>query len=420
MVVGFERGYRVSWQTSLGGIPPEMIELNERRWSADHCSVDPSQVPGVFFSSRPIESADAQHHRPRADRATPAWHQPRAEHGRQRPCPSLTARGRTWELARPFTLIAPALGMFTGSVIALGRRPAGAPNALGRRQDRPRDPHGGRPERRLQHPEPGHRPRGGPDQQARPAHSGGPCRAIGGDRDRRVALRRRVRPGGPGGPPVHPPGRDRGRPDGPLLGTPLPAEGGPLPGQFGDRRAPGAPAQGGRAGPACGISGGWSPGTSGRSSGSSSWAPRRPRTSRTCGATRRPGSARFRWSTAPGGAAWIIAPFLVLPFLLIPYGVHRGFLTGNPDVLYALSARARALGRLRRLPHGPPPGRPGPDREPPLLDPHVRDDVRRADRLRAGVRVAGTDVGAEKKEGRATNRAPLFYDFTPALGRGRR
>ena len=32
--------------------------------------------------------------------------------------------GRAWELARPFTLIAPALGMFTGSVIALGAAPA--------------------------------------------------------------------------------------------------------------------------------------------------------------------------------------------------------------------------------------------------------------------------------------------------------
>jgi predicted AlkP superfamily phosphohydrolase/phosphomutase len=60
LVVGFEKGYRVSWQTSLGGIPPQIIEPNERRWSADHCSVDPSQVPGVLFSSRPIESADAR------------------------------------------------------------------------------------------------------------------------------------------------------------------------------------------------------------------------------------------------------------------------------------------------------------------------------------------------------------------------
>jgi len=56
LVVGFERGYRVSWQTSLGGIPPEIIELNERRWSADHCSVDPDLVPGVLFSSRPLDA----------------------------------------------------------------------------------------------------------------------------------------------------------------------------------------------------------------------------------------------------------------------------------------------------------------------------------------------------------------------------
>jgi predicted AlkP superfamily phosphohydrolase/phosphomutase len=56
MVVGFERGYRVSWQTSLGGIPPEIIEPNERRWSADHCSVDPDLVPGVLFSSRPLDA----------------------------------------------------------------------------------------------------------------------------------------------------------------------------------------------------------------------------------------------------------------------------------------------------------------------------------------------------------------------------
>jgi predicted AlkP superfamily phosphohydrolase/phosphomutase len=56
LVVGFERGYRVSWQTSLGGIPPEIIEPNERRWSADHCSVDPDLVPGVLFSSRALDA----------------------------------------------------------------------------------------------------------------------------------------------------------------------------------------------------------------------------------------------------------------------------------------------------------------------------------------------------------------------------
>jgi predicted AlkP superfamily phosphohydrolase/phosphomutase len=60
MVVGFEKGYRVSWQTSLGGIPPDVFEPNERRWSADHCSVDPAQVPGVLFSNRPIGRSEAR------------------------------------------------------------------------------------------------------------------------------------------------------------------------------------------------------------------------------------------------------------------------------------------------------------------------------------------------------------------------
>jgi 4-hydroxybenzoate polyprenyltransferase len=36
-------------------------------------------------------------------------------------------------------------------------------------------------------------------------------------------------------------------------------------------------------------------------------------------------------------AAWIIAPFLVLPFLMIPYGIQAGLLTGHPGVLYGLT-----------------------------------------------------------------------------------
>jgi len=37
-------------------------------------------------------------------------------------------------------------------------------------------------------------------------------------------------------------------------------------------------------------------------------------------------------------AAWLTAPFLVLPFLLIPWGLHQGFLSGSPRILYALTA----------------------------------------------------------------------------------
>jgi 4-hydroxybenzoate polyprenyltransferase len=35
-------------------------------------------------------------------------------------------------------------------------------------------------------------------------------------------------------------------------------------------------------------------------------------------------------------AAWMIAPFFVLPFFLIPIGVAKGILTGNPTLLLAL------------------------------------------------------------------------------------
>jgi len=37
-------------------------------------------------------------------------------------------------------------------------------------------------------------------------------------------------------------------------------------------------------------------------------------------------------------AAWIIAPFFVLPFFLIPVGVWKGILTGNPRLLLVLAA----------------------------------------------------------------------------------
>ncbi len=47
-------GYRVSWQTSLGGIPKDLIEPNKQVWSGDHCSVDPEIVKGIFFYNRKL------------------------------------------------------------------------------------------------------------------------------------------------------------------------------------------------------------------------------------------------------------------------------------------------------------------------------------------------------------------------------
>jgi predicted AlkP superfamily phosphohydrolase/phosphomutase len=49
-------GYRVSWQTSLGGVPKKVFEDNKAVWSGDHCSVDPEIVKGIFFTNRRLSS----------------------------------------------------------------------------------------------------------------------------------------------------------------------------------------------------------------------------------------------------------------------------------------------------------------------------------------------------------------------------
>ncbi len=48
------QNYRVSWQTSLGGIPKEYFEVNEDKWSGDHCSMDPEIVKGILFCNKPL------------------------------------------------------------------------------------------------------------------------------------------------------------------------------------------------------------------------------------------------------------------------------------------------------------------------------------------------------------------------------
>ena len=53
--IGYASGYRVSWQTSLGGADEPLIFDNLRKWSGDHCSYDPKLVPGVVFSNRKLD-----------------------------------------------------------------------------------------------------------------------------------------------------------------------------------------------------------------------------------------------------------------------------------------------------------------------------------------------------------------------------
>ncbi len=56
LVIGYEKNYRASWQTTLGGAPQALVEANQQKWSGDHC-IDPSLVPGVLFTSFPLSPA---------------------------------------------------------------------------------------------------------------------------------------------------------------------------------------------------------------------------------------------------------------------------------------------------------------------------------------------------------------------------
>jgi predicted AlkP superfamily phosphohydrolase/phosphomutase len=53
LLVGWEGGYRHSWECATGQVTEHVFSDNDRSWSGDHC-VDPSIVPGVFFSNRSI------------------------------------------------------------------------------------------------------------------------------------------------------------------------------------------------------------------------------------------------------------------------------------------------------------------------------------------------------------------------------
>jgi predicted AlkP superfamily phosphohydrolase/phosphomutase len=52
--VGMNDGYRVSWQTTLGGSPPGIVYPNTRKWSADHGGYDYAITSGVLVTNRPI------------------------------------------------------------------------------------------------------------------------------------------------------------------------------------------------------------------------------------------------------------------------------------------------------------------------------------------------------------------------------
>jgi predicted AlkP superfamily phosphohydrolase/phosphomutase len=55
LIVGYQRGYRASWETAVGQVTDNVFHTNTKAWSGDHC-VDHSLVPGVLFCNRKIET----------------------------------------------------------------------------------------------------------------------------------------------------------------------------------------------------------------------------------------------------------------------------------------------------------------------------------------------------------------------------
>ena len=54
LIIGYNAGYRASWEAATGSVTDKVFSDNIKSWSGDHC-IDPSQVPGVFFCNRPID-----------------------------------------------------------------------------------------------------------------------------------------------------------------------------------------------------------------------------------------------------------------------------------------------------------------------------------------------------------------------------
>ena len=49
-IIGFETGYRTSWQSGIGGTPAVILEDNLNKWTGDHI-VDASIVPGILLTN---------------------------------------------------------------------------------------------------------------------------------------------------------------------------------------------------------------------------------------------------------------------------------------------------------------------------------------------------------------------------------
>jgi len=59
IIVGYNRGYRASWQTALGKFPREVYQTNDSKWSGDHLMAS-DVLPGILLMNRPLrETSEA-------------------------------------------------------------------------------------------------------------------------------------------------------------------------------------------------------------------------------------------------------------------------------------------------------------------------------------------------------------------------
>jgi len=55
IVLGFNRGYRISWRSPLGRVPKDVLEDNTQKWSGDHMGAA-EIMPGIVLANRPIRA----------------------------------------------------------------------------------------------------------------------------------------------------------------------------------------------------------------------------------------------------------------------------------------------------------------------------------------------------------------------------
>ena len=58
IVIGFNKGYRMSWQNAVGGVTKDIVFDNDKEWKGDHL-VDHDLVPGVLFSNVKLDVKSA-------------------------------------------------------------------------------------------------------------------------------------------------------------------------------------------------------------------------------------------------------------------------------------------------------------------------------------------------------------------------